>query len=295
MLKLQRKIFFLNYFNINVNNKNSLSTFKIFVHTEKNVIIQKNFENLLKFKDNVNTDIETVKKKYEVDNTFCSYITKRKKIFNLLSYNVKKYEENIFYKKSDGSENAFLYSNVIKPLKYCDRISDMLLINCFHNNSKTIIKKNLFDVLYKKCSLVYFFMDTKQINEMNKYLEDFEKNKKNFNIEHKINQDCFLKLKKKQKPIHIFYCYVSPYKFLLSNYFSKKISENLKSNYFDKKNFFFMNSKLSINDENALLLFRNNSLPSLLLFDEYCYIRYHIKGLFTNEASYYLFKVLLNI
>ncbi|CRH02753.1 conserved Plasmodium protein, unknown function [Plasmodium relictum] len=294
MLKLQRKNFFLNYFHLYLY-KNLMSPFKYFVHTDKNAILQKKYENLLKFDDKVNAEIETVKKKYEIDDTFCSYITKRKRFFNLISYEIKKYEENIFYKKSDGSENAFLYSNKIKPLKYCDRISDILLVNCMYYNNKTITKKNLFDVLYKKYSLVYFFSDTKHINEMNKYLEYFENNKKSYNIEHKINQECYLKLKKKQKPIHLFYCYVSPYKFLLSNYFSKKISENLKSNYFNNKNFFFINNKLNISDENTLLLLGNNSLPSLLLFDEHCYVRYHIKGLFTNEASYYLFNVLLNI
>ncbi|SBT81005.1 conserved Plasmodium protein, unknown function [Plasmodium malariae] len=296
---------------------------------------------ILKFKDESNLEGENrsviIRDKYVVDDTFSSYITTRRKFLNFFSYDIKTYQDNMLYKKSNGCENAFLYSTKIKQLKYSDRISTNIYVHIFNSHydganslgdtapsfighNKFFFKKSLFDILFKKYSLVYFFTDTNHISEMGKYLNDFVlQNKKKCNIEQEIinTEGCFIKLKKNAHPIHLFYCYVPPYKFFLSTYFTKKIALSLRNAHFDNannRNFFFLTNKLNAQDENALLLSHtnnctshsnsnsnahyysaNNSLPSLLLFDEHCYVRYHIKGLYTNEASHYLFNVLLNI
>ncbi|CDU20843.1 conserved Plasmodium protein, unknown function [Plasmodium yoelii] len=272
-----------------------------------NVHIKKNETNqLLKFNDNINNiNIQnSIHKKYIADDTFCPYITKRKTILNIMSYDIKIYQKDMLYKKSDGCNNAYLYSTKLKNLKYSDRINNYLNVNFFNksitnNNDDYIIsKKSLFDILYKKYSLFYIFPDTNYIDEMNKYLDYFNKRKENYNIKDNIFNDekNIIFLKNKKKPIHIFYCYVSPYNFVLSSYFSKKIAKDLKTNHFNNQNFFYIDSKLNTDDQNILLLQNNmNKLPSLLLVDNYCYIRYHIKGLFTNEASHYLFNAIMNI
>lgn len=270
-------------------------------------------KSLLQFEDRSTLDdISTTSvlsfPKYEIDETFCSSITKKRKLLNLISYNIAEKHQNIFYKKSDGTDNAFLFSNKIKPLQFSERINEVLLVHFLESDKigkNRTVKKNLFDILYKKYSLVFFFKNTDHINEMNKYLNEFnelEKKSKegtiigrnndiNRDTNRNIHFDTFLQVKKNK--IHLFYCYVSPYKFLLGDYFSRKISENLRTNYFKTKNFFFMNKGLNIEDENCFLL--DTSLPSLLLIDKNCFVRYHIKGLFTKEASYYLFKVLNNL
>ncbi|GAW83702.1 hypothetical protein, conserved [Plasmodium gonderi] len=292
--------------------------------------------------------------KFQIDqDTFCSYLTKRRKLFKFISYDVKKYEHDMFYKMSDGGENAFLYSTKIKKSLYSDRISSNLYVNCFptvgssseetvrgrssnsnysnkeclnlsttHHN-EFIKRKNLFDILYKKNSLLYLFTDTSHVHEMEKYLNDFSYQKKTSHTQNGIddlrshegsNQEKqkmqmfkggnFIKLKEKQKPINIYYCYVSPYKYIISTYFSKKIAQNLRENYFSTNNFLFINERISVEDEDTLLLpgsrtvassNSNDMLPSLLLVDDCCYVRYHIKGLFTREASHYLYNVLLTI
>ncbi|SOV79403.1 conserved Plasmodium protein, unknown function [Plasmodium sp. gorilla clade G3] len=285
---------------------------------------------IIKFKDNINNDdIEKIvdENKYQVDNSFCGYLIKKKKILSFFSYDIKKYEHNILYKKSDGSLLACLYSNKIKPLIYADRISNVLYVNCInyvnknkieHNKNcndnihfhykQSIIKekKNLFDILYKKYSLVFLFSDITHIDEMNKYFIYFNKQMKisnmdnlhnNFSLTQQIYENAkILKLRDKQKSIHIFYGYLSPYNFILSNYFSTNFCMNLKNTYFPNDNFFYINSKLNINDMNALLLQEGRqNIPSILLFDECCYVRYHIKGLYTNESAYYLFNILKNV
>ncbi|SCN63432.1 conserved Plasmodium protein, unknown function [Plasmodium chabaudi chabaudi] len=280
------------------------------VENNMTVNVKKNeTSQLLKFNDNTNNiNIQTpIYKKYVIDETFCPYITKKKTFLNIISYDIKVYQNNMLYKKSDGCNNAYLYSTKLKSLKYSDRISSYLNVNLFtngnagnsyNNDNYLISKKSLFDILYKKYSLVYLFPDTKYIEEMNKYLNDFNKRKDSHNIKDNIFNDekNIIYLKNKKKPIHIFYCYISPYKFVLSSYFSKKIAKNLKTNYFNDQNFFYIDSKLNTNDENVLLLQNHMSkLPSLLLVDNYCYIRYHIKGLFTNESSHYLFNAIMNI
>lgn len=237
-------------------------------------------------------------KNYEIDDTFSSSITKKKRLFNLIPYTIKQHHERIYYKKRDGTDNAFLFSNKIKPLQFSERVDEFLLVHSLDADNNSLIKtrkKNLFDILFNKYSLVYFFKNANDINEMDKYFSDFEKilrdQKENRNEKEKINFDTFLQLKRKK--IHLFYCFVSPYKYLWGNYFSTKISQQLRTNYFQKKNFFFMNGRLNINCENCLLV--DTQLPSLLLVDENCFVRYHIKGLFTKEASHYLFKVLSDL
>ncbi|CXJ24776.1 conserved Plasmodium protein, unknown function [Plasmodium berghei] len=321
MIKLEKNIMVTICRDLNFVKKKSCPLFisSYFFHTgigagnNMNVNIKKNETNQqLKFNDstnNINIQIPTYKK-YIIDETFCSYITKRKTFLNIMSYDIKIRQRDMLYKKSDGCNNAYLYSTKLKKLKYSDRINNYLNVNLFNNGNSynksisnnnenyLISKKSLFDILYKKYSLVYLFPDTKYIEEMNKYLDDFNKRKDNYNIKDNIFNDekNIIFLKNKKKSIHIFYCYVSPYKFVLSSYFSKKIAKNLKINYFNDQNFFYIDSKLNTNDQN-ILLFQNhmNKLPSLLLVDNYCYIRYHIKGLFTNESSYYLFNAIMNI
>lgn len=313
-----------------VKSTNILKTKEEKVDEENNVMI--------KFKDNINNDdIEKIvdKNKYQVDNSFCSYLIKRKKFLSFFSYDIKKYEHNILYKKSDGSLLAYLYSNKIKPLIYADRISNLLYVNCInyvnknkmeHNMEHNIEhnkncndnihfyykqasikeKKNLFDILYKKYSLVFLFSDITHIDEMNKYFIYFNKQMNISNMDNPHNNFAhtqqiyengkILKLRDKQKPIHIFYGYLSPYNFILSNYFSTNFCMKLKNTYFPNDNFFYINSKLNINDMNALLLQEGRqNLPSILLFDECCYVRYHIKGLYTNESAYYFFNILKNV
>ncbi|SOV16512.1 conserved Plasmodium protein, unknown function [Plasmodium gaboni] len=287
---------------------------------------------MIKFKENINNyDIEKVidNNKYQVDNTFCDYIIKRKKFLGFFTYDIKKYQHNILYKKSDGSLLAYLYSNKIKPLIYADRISNVLYVNCINyininknnnvynkncndnihfNYKQSIIKekKNLFDILYKKYSLVFLFSDISHIDEINKYFIYFNKQIKISNMDNSHNNflytqqiypnSKFIKLRDKQKSIHIFYGYLSNYNFILSNYFSTNFYTNLKNTYFPNDNFFYINNKLNINDMNALLLQEGRqNLPSILLFDECCYVRYHIKGLYTNESAYYLFNILKNL
>ncbi|SBS88702.1 conserved Plasmodium protein, unknown function [Plasmodium ovale] len=273
---------------------------------------------LLTFHDNLDAlqDTQSSWSKYQIDDTFSPYIKKKKKFLNMLSYEVKKYDDSMLYKKSDGCENAYMYSTNVKSLQNSDRVSDNLYVNVFdssdHSNRSNrgnfsgcsevpVLRKSLFDILYKKHSILFLFTDIKHMYEIDKYVNHFEKRKNSYNLQHRImNEDGnILLLRKRKEPINIFYCYVSPYKFLLSSYFSKKTAQHLKRNYFSKKNFFFLNTKLNVDDQNALMFYHDsrsdNSLPSLLLIDKYCYVRYHIKGLFTNEAAHYLLRALLAI
>ncbi|SBT49519.1 conserved Plasmodium protein, unknown function [Plasmodium ovale wallikeri] len=273
---------------------------------------------LLTFHDNVDAlqDTQSSWSNYQIDDTFSPYIKKKKKFLNVLSYEVKTYDDSMLYKKSDGCENAYMYSTNVKSLQNSDRVSNNLYVNFFdssdHNNRSNrgsfvgrsevpILRKSLFDILYKKHSILFLFTDIKHMYEIDKYINHFEKRKNTYNLQHRImNQDGnILLLRKKKEPINIFYCYVSPYKFLLSSHYSRKTAQHLKRNYFRNKNFFFLNTKLNVDDQNALLFYHDSrsdsSLPSLLLIDEYCYVRYHIKGLFTNEAAHYLLRALLTI
>lgn len=233
-----------------------------------------------------------IQKEYKINETFSSCITKKRKLFNLIPYERKEVQENIYYKKDDGSGKAFLYSNKIKPLKYCERLDELLYVQLRASNK--MVKKNLFDILYNKNSLIFFFTHTNHINEMNEYLNDIEERKKetlhgDFD---KIVYSTYIRLKK--EPIYLFYCYVPPYKLVLGNYVNPKVYEQLRNTYFQNKSFFFINDKLKHKHENSLLL-DNTSLPSLLLIDHHCFIRYHIKGLFTKESSYFLYNVLMNL
>ncbi|ANQ11133.1 Uncharacterized protein PCOAH_00053520 [Plasmodium coatneyi] len=248
--------------------------------------------------------------------TFCPYLTKRRTAFKFIPYHVKEYQEGMLYKQSDGSEKAFLYSTRIKKCQYSDRISNNLYVSCFSagDNGERVSRKNLFDILFRKFSLLYLFTDTSHVHEVKKYLSDFARQKgehgKHSPYIQQIQQISnheegnFVKLRDRQQPIHLYYCYVSPYRYLLSTYFSKKIAQDLKATYFNGNNFFFINDRLSADVENTLLLpgsrtvgsfTPHDTLPSLLLVDDCCYVRYHIKGLFTREASHYLYNVMKGI
>ncbi|EUD66040.1 hypothetical protein C922_03510 [Plasmodium inui San Antonio 1] len=255
--------------------------------------------------------------RFHIDrDTFSPYLTKRKTALKFISYHVKEYQEGMLYKQSDGSEKAFLYSTKIKKTQYSDRISSNLFVRCFSDGDDRgrVSRKSLFDILFRKFSLLYLFTDTSHIHEVKKYLADFSLQKG----EHGKDEPCtkhiqpirmteegnFVQLRDRQQPIHLHYCYVSPYRYLLSTYFSKRIAQDLKANYFNGNNFFFINDRLSVEAENTLLLpgsrtvgsfTPHDTLPSLLLVDDCCYVRYHIKGLFTREASHYLFNVMRGI
>ncbi|KJP88740.1 hypothetical protein AK88_01621 [Plasmodium fragile] len=248
--------------------------------------------------------------------TFCPYLTKRRTALKFISYHIKEYQQGMLYKKSDGSEKAFLYSTKIKKCHYSDRISTNLFVSCFSpgDHGEIICRKSLFEILFRKFSLLYLFTDTSHVHEVKKYLADFARQKgedgkhashtQNIQQINMNEEGNFVKLRDWQEPIHLYYCYVSPYRYLLSSYFSKRIAQDLKANYFKGNNFFFINDRLSVDVENTLLLpgsrtvgsfTPNDTLPSLLLVDDCCYVRYHIKGLFTREASHYLFNVMKGI
>ncbi|CAA9991116.1 conserved Plasmodium protein, unknown function [Plasmodium knowlesi strain H] len=246
--------------------------------------------------------------------SFCPYLTKRKTALKFFPYHVKEYQEGMLYKQSDGSEKAFLYSTKIKKCQYSDRISSNLYVSCFSagDDGGRVCRKSLFDILFRKFSLLYLFTDTSHVHEVKKYLADFarqkgEHGKHTPHTHHQISiieDGKFLKLRDRQQPIELYYCYVSPYRYLLSTYFSKKIAQDLKANYFNGNNFFFINDRLRTDVEDTLLLpgsrtvssfTPHDTLPSLLLVDDFCYVRYHIKGLFTREASHYLYNVMKGI
>ncbi|CAG9472396.1 unnamed protein product [Plasmodium vivax] len=248
--------------------------------------------------------------------TFRPYLTKRRSALKFFSYHVKEYQEGMLFKQSDGSEKAFLYSTKIKKCQHSDRISSNLLVSCFSGGDRgeRVSRKSLFDILFGKFSLLYLFTETSHVHEVGKYLADFARRKGqhgahppyNQHIQHTqqmrmVEEGNAVRLRDRQEPIHLHYCYVSPYRYLLSTYFSKRIAQDLKANYFNKNNFFFINDRLSVDAENTLLLpgsrtigsfTPHDTLPSLLLVDDCCYVRYHIKGLFTREASHYLFNVI---